>query len=303
VRALLAVASLTALAAGCGSSTSLSERGAPSPGSLEALWKQSGQQVALIPGTNDYAPGDLRISFLVVDNRGRLVAPPRARLWIARSLAAKPFQETVARLEPVGVAGVSKIEDVPSLYVANVRVKAPGTYYVLARPIGRVAIGGMREVLVRKHAASPSVGSRAYPSTTPTLASAHGRAAKITTRVPPDRSLLRYSIAESLRAHVPFVVTFATPRYCSSRACGPVVDVVDRTRRRVANDGSIRFIHVEIYQDNDPRKGENRWVREWRLPSEPWTFLVGRDGRIKAKFEGPVSSRELESAVRRLLQG
>lgn len=303
MRALLAVASLTALAGGCGSSTSPSERGAPSPGSLEALWKQSGQQVALIPGTNDYAPGDLRISFLVVDNRGRLVAPPRARFWIARSLASKPFQETVARLEPVGVVGVSKVEDVPSMYVAHVRVSAPGTYYVLARPIGHNAIGGMREVLVRKPAASPTVGSRAYPSATPTLARAHGRASKITTRVPPDRSLLRYSIAESLRAHVPFVVTFATPRYCSSRTCGPVVDVVERTRRRFANDGSIRFIHVEIYENNDPRKGENRWVREWRLPSEPWTFLVGRDGRIKAKFEGSISSRELELAVRRLLQG
>jgi hypothetical protein len=59
---------------------------------------------------------------------------------------------------------------------------------------------------------------------------------------------------------------------------------------------------VEIYRDNDPRKGENRWVREWHLPSEPWTFLVGREGTIKAKFEGAVSSRELDSAVRRLLQ-
>jgi hypothetical protein len=124
----------------------------------------------------------------------------------------------------------------------------------------------------------------------------------ITTRVPPDRGLLRYSIAESLRAHVPFVVTFATPRYCSSRTCGPVVNVVDQTRRRFANHAAIRFIHVEIYRDNDPRKGENRWVREWHLPSEPWTFLVGREGRIKAKFEGPVSARELRRAVRQLLQ-
>jgi hypothetical protein len=256
----------------------------------------------LIPGTSDYSPGELRISFLVVDNRGRLIAPPRARFWIARSRTSKPFQQTVARLERVGVAGVSKVADVPSLYVAHVRVKAPRTYYVLARPIGRVAIGGIREVLVRERAATPSVGSPAYASATPTLASAHGRAAKITTSVPPDRNLLRYSIAESLRAHVPFVVTFATPRYCSSRACGPVVDVIDQTRRRFANTTAIRFIHVEIYRDNDPRKGENRWVREWKLPSEPWTFLVGRDGRIKAKFEGSVSSRELALAIRRFLR-
>ncbi len=301
MRALLAALALTALAAGCGSSTSRSERGAPSHGSLEALWKQSGQSVALIPGTNDYSPGDLRISFLVVDNRGRLIAPPRARFWIARSLASKPFQETVARLERVGVAGVSTGEDAPPLYVAHVHVSAPGTYYVLARPVGHVSIGGIREVLVKERAASPAVGSSAYASATPTLASARGRVAKLTTRVPPDRSLLRYSIAESLRAHVPFVVTFATPRYCSSRTCGPVVDVVDQVRRRFAGAG-IRFIHVEIYQDNDPRKGENRWVREWHLPSEPWTFLVGRDGRIKAKLDGPVSSRELELAVRHLLQ-
>jgi hypothetical protein len=290
---LLAALALTALVAGCGSTTSRSERGAPSPGSLEALWKQSGQQVALIPGTNDYSPGGLRISFLVVDNSGRSIASPRARFWIARSRASRPFQSTVAQLEHVGGA--------PALYVAHVHVNEPGTYYVLARPIGRVAIGGLHEVLVRTQAASPAVGSRAYPSATPTLASARGRIAKITTRVPPDRGLLRYSIAESLRAHVPFVVTFATPRYCTSRTCGPVVDVVDHTRRRFPG-AAIRFIHVEIYQDNDPRKGENRWVREWHLPSEPWTFLVGRDGRIKAKFEGLVSTRELGLAVRVLLR-
>jgi hypothetical protein len=295
VRALLAVLALTALGAGCGSTTSRSERGAPSPGSLEALWKQSGQSVALIPGTADYSPGDLRVSFLVVDSSGRPIAPPRARFWIARSLASRPFQRTVARLERIGGA-------VPALYVAHVHVNKPGTYYVLARPVGRVSIGGIREVLVRKRAVSPAVGSPAYPSATPTLASARGRAEKITTRVPPDRGLLRYSIADSLRAHVPFVVTFATPRYCSSRTCGPVVDVVDHTRRRFANNGAIRFIHVEIYRDNDPRKGENRWVREWHLPSEPWTFLVGRDGRIKAKFEGAVSTRELGLAVRQLLR-
>ena len=301
MRALLVAIALTAVAAGCGSATSCSERGAPSPGSLGALWKQTKQSVALIPGTGDYSPGDLRISFLVVDNRGRVIAPPRARVWIARSVTSKPFQETVAQLERVGVSGVSQVADAPALYVAHVHVTEPHTYSILARPIGRVSISGIRDVLVKAHSASPAVGSRAYPSATPTLSSVHGRVARLTTRVPPDRGLLRYSVAESLRAHVPFVVTFATPRYCSSRTCGPVVDVVDQVRRRFKGT-AIRFIHVEIYRDNDPRKGENQWVREWHIPSEPWTFLVGRDGLIKEKFEGAVSSRELEVAVRHLLQ-
>ena len=79
------------------------------------------------------------------------------------------------------------------------------------------------------------------------------------------------------------------------------MDVVDAVRKHFARKG-VRFIHVEIYRGNDPQKGLNRWVREWRLPSEPWTFAVGRDGRIKAKFEGSVSAGELTGAVRILLK-
>ena len=67
-------------------------------------------------------------------------------------------------------------------------------------------------------------------------------------------------------------------------------------RRRHSSAG-IRFIHVEIYEDNDPTKGENGWVREWKLPSEPWVFVVGADGTIAARFEGTVSVRELDDAV------
>jgi hypothetical protein len=296
VRALLAVLALAALTAGCGSSGSRSERGAPKPGSLGALWRQSGEAVALIPGTSDYSPGDVRVSFLVVDNHGRVVSPPTARVWVARSLASRPFGRTVARLERVGVPGVSVGGDVKTLYVAHVRVPSPGRYYILARPNGPRRIGGIRDLDVHTQSAL-AIGARAYLSRTPTLASTGGDLAELTTRIPPDRALLRYSIAGSLRAHVPFVVTFATPRYCSSRTCGPVVDVVDNVRRRFARDG-IRFIHVEIYANNDPRNGRNRWVKEWHLPSEPWTFVVGRDGRIKAKFDGSVSVRELEQAVR-----
>jgi hypothetical protein len=144
---------------------------------------------------------------------------------------------------------------------------------------------------------TPTVGDRAIPSRTPTLSSARGDLAALTTATPPDRSLLRYSIADSLAARVPFVVVFATPKYCTTRTCGPVVDVAEVVQRRLAGSG-VRFIHVEIYQDNDPAQGYNRWVKEWRLPSEPFVFLVGRDGRIRGRFQGSVSAAELSAAVR-----
>ena len=302
MRASLAALALLALTVGCGSSTSPSKRSAPTPGSLEALWRNSGESVSLIPGTSDYSPGVLRVSFLVVDPHGRVIAPPRAHVWVARSLQAKPFAQAEARLEPIGVAGVSSGADAKAIYVAHVRVREPGTYYVLARPVGgNERIGGIRELLVRTRTATPAVGSRAYPSRTPTLATTGGRTAPLTTRVPPDVALLRTSVAQALAAHDPFVLTFATPRYCVSRTCGPVVDVVDHVRKRYARS-RIRFIHVEIYKGNNPAKGPNPWVRQWHLPGEPWTFLVGGDGRIKAKFEGSVSSRELDDAIERFLR-
>jgi hypothetical protein len=238
------------------------------------------------------------VSFLVVDRQGRVVARPRARVWIASSRSAVPFATATATLQPIGVGGASSAGDVSSIYVTHFRARKPGHYWIVARPIGGRPIGGLRDVVVQRSSQSPSVGAKAYPSRTPTLASTP--ASRLTTRRPPDLALLRHSVASSLRAHLPFVLVFATPRWCESQTCGPVVDVVDAARRRFANRG-IRFIHVEIYRDNNPAKGFNRWVREWHLPSEPWTFLVGADGRIKAKFEGAVSLQELTAAIRQYL--
>jgi hypothetical protein len=64
---------------------------------------------------------------------------------------------------------------------------------------------------------------------------------------------------------------------------------------------NVRFIHVEVFEGNDPAKGYNRWMQEWNLPTEPWTFLVGGDGKIAARFEGTASVQELEQAVREQL--
>ena len=90
---------------GCGSSTNPSRRGASDPGTIEALWKRSGESVALVPGTSDYSPGDVRVSFLVVDSKARVIAPPRAAVWVARAMGSRPFAHTTARLERVGVPG------------------------------------------------------------------------------------------------------------------------------------------------------------------------------------------------------
>jgi hypothetical protein len=207
---------------------------------------------------------------------------------VSSALDRAPLLTGTARLEDVGKG--------QRIYVTDLDIPGPGRYFLLAEPVGGTKIQGLGNIVVEGRTKTPAVGDRAFPSKTPTLADAP--AAELTTRTPPDTELLRVSVADELARKEPFVVAFATPKFCESRTCGPVVDVVDAVRRRVPGVG---FIHVEIYKENNPALGVNRWVQEWKLPTEPWVFLVGRDGKIKAKFEGAVSERELEAAVRRFL--
>jgi hypothetical protein len=288
-----------AVLAGCGGSDEPSS--APSSQTLEQLWRAPGDDVAVVAGTATHVPGKVRFSFLVVDAEGRVVTLPTAKVWVARSLDAVPFLESEAELERIGVPGGAQA-DATHIYVARARLPRPGTYWFLAEPEGGdEPVQALGNVVVAAEDPVPDVGERAPASQTPTLASA-GDASKITTRTPPDESLLRVSVAEALRRHAPFVVTFATPKYCTSRTCGPVVDVVEEVARRFEGR-DVAFIHVEVYERNDPAKGYNRWMREWGLTTEPWTFVVQQDGRIAERFEGVVSVRELEAAVEAVADG
>ena len=97
-------------------------------------------------------------------------------------------------------------------------------------------IQGALDLEVADEPKAPDVGAEAFPSRTPTIASTDGDFAALTTRTPPDVGLLRYSVADSLDDRAPFVVAFATPKFCTSRACGPVVDVVDHVRKRLGQE-------------------------------------------------------------------
>lgn len=299
-----AAAALTALSClllvGCGGSDESTSTEPGSGATLEELWRMPGDDVAVVPGTANHEPGDVRVSFLVVDAEGAVVALPTARVWVANSLDSAPFLEAEAKLERIGIPGGDEA-DATHIFVATLPLTRPGKYWLLAEPEGGAEkVQALGNVVVVAEDDAPDVGDAAIASETPTLASTGGDTAALTTRTPPDESLLRYSVADSLEAKVPFVVTFATPKFCSSRTCGPVVDVVEEVSRRFEGE-NVRFIHVEVFEDNDPAKGFNRWMREWSLPTEPWTFLVGADGKIAARFEGTVSVLELEQSVREQL--
>lgn len=98
----------------------------------------------------------------------------------------------------------------------------------------------------------------------------------------PDPELHRWTIARAIREGRPAVVAFATPAFCISRFCGPVVSALQDLARRYP-DRAV-YIHVEIWKDYD-RQVVNEAAARWlTLPDgslvEPWLYLIGPDGVI-----------------------
>lgn len=65
----------------------------------------------------------------------------------------------------------------------------------------------------------------------------------------------------------------------------------------------INFIHVEIFDNPSEIKGDmdramvSPEVRKWNLPSEPWTFVINREGIITNRFEGFTTEEELKESL------
>jgi hypothetical protein len=140
----------------------------------------------------------------------------------------------------------------------------------------------------------PDVGEAAPRVHTPTAADVEGDLSKIDTRIPPDQ-MHENDLAEVLGKE-PVVLLFATPQFCQSRVCGPVVDEAEQVNQ---TDGrGVAFIHMEIYKDNNPSRGARSQVKAYRLESEPWLFVIDRHGIIRTRIEGAWSIPELERALR-----
>ena len=146
----------------------------------------------------------------------------------------------------------------------------------------------------------PGVGQPAPLSNSPTIRD-HPDVSTIDSGNPPD-DMHQVSIAQAIRMRRPTLVVFASPAYCTSRACGPEVKVVQGLEPTYKD--RMTFIHIEIYTNFKPDPAKRTiapTVTEWRLQTEPWIFLIDTNGIIRARFEGPTASDELTAAIGQLL--
>jgi hypothetical protein len=152
---------------------------------------------------------------------------------------------------------------------------------------------------VLERSAEPAIGDAAPASVQQTLASA-SNIEEIDSSFPPRPGMHDTTIADALRTGQPIVVAFATPAFCQSRTCAPVMDtVMDPLAQKYA--GRAVFIHVEPYVLRDLRDYNMQNIvpamQEWGLSTEPWVFVVDRRGRVAGKFEGIMAIDEVESVL------
>jgi len=127
---------------------------------------------------------------------------------------------------------------------------------------------------------------------------------EIDSSFPPRPHMHGITVAEALSLGRPSVIAFATPAYCESRHCGPIMEsVMDPLYAKYANQAS--FVHIEPYQLNELRNGQGQVpvpaALEWGIQTEPWIFVVDKRGHLTAKFEGIASADEVEAALQKAL--
>jgi hypothetical protein len=270
---------------------------------LAGLTKGLPEGPVLAPSTSQLLVGSNRFGFALFDTAHKQVEANAVAVYTARKDGTGlrgPYpahRESFAVKPPYRSAEASSdLANGDSFYVAGLTFKHAANLQALAlaRMDGRLVKTNPFELPVHAGGGPPAVGDKAIPMHTLTPEDVGGDLGRIDTRVPAAKDLLTTDLADVL-GKKPVVLLFATPALCASRVCGPVTDIVEQVRAETG-DG-VAFIHQEIYRDNKISEGVRPQVEAWRLPSEPWMFVIDRTGRITARFEGAFSAGELERAV------
>jgi hypothetical protein len=306
----------------------LSEFPSPKGRSLREVVKAADARAEVLvePAAVVFYPGQNRYPFEIVDKDHKPISDAEVALYYARvpepkrsaksksgnrGSAAKA--ETQALDEPAVGPFPAQIESLATkprfrssstsedpdaaevVYSTELTFPGDGEWRLAAilKEDGELKAALLPGIVVGEFHRVPKPGRKAAVIHTPTAQDAAGGLSKITTRTPPD-SQNKVEFADALGKE-PVVLLFATPQFCQSRVCGPVVDVAEQAKSEYGDKAA--FIHMEIYNENDPGKGVRPQVRAFHLPSEPWLFTIDRQGVVREAVEGAFGLKLMHEAV------
>ena len=279
--------------------------GCSAAGSSPTSAPSSGARASVLPViiSSELSTGSNRFLYSFVDatSNSPVGAPDRTASVAFTGPAGQALADTAGTF-------IWAIENVSGIYVSTVDFPAAGDWvarFTTAAP-GKPpeSVDFQFQVADKKRVIVP--GEAAPSVDTPTLATVGGDVTKISTDSKPDKAFYETSVADALAAHKPFVLVFATPKFCQTQTCGPTLDKV---KPIAAAHPDVTFINVEPYQLKDDQgqlqpvldaNGQLQTVPAtdaYRLLSEPYVFVVGGDGIVKASFELIFTPDEIDKAL------
>ncbi|MEO5704160.1 MAG: hypothetical protein ABIZ52_03895 [Candidatus Limnocylindrales bacterium] len=259
----------------------------------------------IIASAGELVCGANRVLFTILDKDGRPIGAPDRTTKVAIYDLGRDATKPIATLDG---AFIWAIENERGVYVINATFPDAGRY---GAEFTTAAAGGAPATVRLTFDVQPSsdvvkIGDKAPASKTPILADVGGDATHISTDAKPDPAFYETSVDQAVAAHKPFVVIFATPKFCTSAQCGPTLD---RIKPFVAKYPSVTFINVEPYKlklvdgvlqadvDAGNQLQTTAVTDEWRLLTEPIVFVIDRTGTVTASFELIFSEAELTRAL------
>ena len=253
--------------------------------------------------STDFALGMNRVAFAVVDRDGFPLRSEEVKVRAVYLPAGDTTREVrdsataTFRRWPTGAQGV---------FSTNLEFNTIGIWQleVDTTTTEGIAVTARGALQVNPESQTPGIGQPAPASVTP-IGDDVDDLATITTSANPDPDLYKHSVDEALQAGKPLVVVFATPAFCVTAACGPQVAVVSQLKEQFS--GRANFIHVEVVENPHLVEGGRPTVEfveavtEWGLPTEPWTFIMDKDGLVRDKFEAFATLDELSDSLDKVL--
>ena len=299
----LALLALVIAAAGCFSPRS----------SEEALPPLGGPEYSALMVSSDLAKGNNRLVFALVSRDNVPVSAEQAQVVARYTPSGSDVSEERATAEanflpwpPEGSNRGVFVAALPFDVSGDATPANPGLWEldITATTAEGSTVETTTAVRVASSPSTLEVGAHAPLSVTP-IADNVEDLSHITSALHPDPDLYRLSVHKALEEGKPLVVLFSTPAFCVSATCGPQLEILGQLKDRYGDQAN--FIHVEVFEDPHLIEGNRTAARqvaaveEWGLPTEPWTFVVDREGRVSDKFEQFTPEDVLEDALKKVL--
>jgi hypothetical protein len=286
---------LAAIVAGCGPvGVSSASSAPPSSGPT---------RIPILIDVQD-AVGPSRFLFALADAQNNSIGSPDVPARVAFFDLARSATTPTATVD---ATFIWTIQGTKGIYAADVTFTAAGDWAAeFSTTKDGLAETTRVKFQVAEKSSTPVIGGKAPVTKTPTLADAGGDVHRLSTDQHPDLDFYRVSVDQAIKRHEPFVLVFATPAFCTSRQCGPTLDAVKEIAKGAPK---MTFINVEPYKlsfadgrlqpvlDANGQLQATEVTDAWGLLTEPWIFVVDRDGIVRGSYAVIASPSELKAAI------